>query len=499
MIFLVLHRTNDGYIRLCTRLLVVALLILISVPVFAAQVTFKPSLELSETYTDNVDPLNNPGEEDYITGVTPNFALQTNGSRLNTNLGVTSENFFYMKDSSRNAWYYDLMADASAELVKDFAFLNLGANGYRRAISSSGGLAQSNHNVADPANTFTWLINPHFKKRFAGKAEGAASYSHKEIRNDGQGLSDAEIEAVQVGLKSGPSFRRMTWSLDYSQETTKRNEASNYREESSIAQMDYRVYKKLGILFHIGSEYSDLLTAQNGSYYAVGIKIVPRSTLQIDLLSGNRRDMASISWVSTRGSALDILWRNEEVGQNPGKSLQGTLLLINRRMAWRASYRVERTSEQNLQGSELDTENSSLQLDSSHSSECAPSNQVFKRKYAQTGFEYKTARSLISISLDRERREFDDSDDEKSRKGTFSWSWRFATRTTMLLEFLDSKSECSGAGAGAGDKDSHDMSIGFFRKMGRGMEGSVKAQFKSGDGPRSYDENSLKAGVKWHF
>jgi len=493
VIFLVLHRINDGYIRLCTRLLVVALLVLISAPAFAAQLSFKPSLELSETYTDNVVLLRNSGEEDLITEINPGFALKTEGNRLNANLGLTLQNLFYVKDSSRNARYHDLMADASAELISDFAFLNLRASDSQRAISPSGGLAKDNLNTTDRADISVWLINPHFKNRFGGKAEGAASYSYEEIRNDGLGVSDATIETIQVGLKSGPFFRRMTWSLGYSQEITKRNEASNYSKESSVAEGSYRVYKKLGVLFRAGSERNDLVTSQNGSYYAGGIRIVPHSTFRIDLLSGNRLDEISISWVLTSRSAVDILWRNQKVGQNPGKVWQGTLRLINRRIVWRASYLEETTSVQGLQSSEPSSQSDQSQPGNAFSSECSLSNGLFVRKRAQTDFGYKTAKSLVSVALHGERREFEANFDEKSRGGTVSWRWHFATRTTMLLSFHGSKNECSGSGR------SRDTELSFSRKMGLGMEGYAIAQNKSGNGLRSYDENRLSVGVKWHF
>ena len=493
MIFLVLHRTNDGYIRLCTRFLVVALLILTYVPVFAAQVTFKPSLALSETYTDNVDPRENPGEEDYITEITPNFALHADGNRLDANLGFTLQNFFYLKGSDRYARYHNLAVDASAELIKDFAFLNLGASDYQEALSSSGGLAQNNRNVADRANILTGFINPHFKKRFGGKAEGAASYSYKELRNDGLGVSNTEIEAVQVGLKSGPSFRRMTWSLDYSQETTKRSKASNSSKESSIiAQVGYRVYKKLGLLFRAGDERSDLTDSKNGAYYAGGIEIVPNSTLRIDLLSGDQLDEASISWVPTPRSMLNILWRDKEVGENPGEVWKGTLRLINRRVVWRVSYLEDTTSSAQSLGASA-SQGTQPPSGNAPSSECALSDEDFLFKRKQMDFGYKTAKSLISVALHKERREFDASPNEKSRGGRVSWRWGFAPRTAMLLSFQQLKDECSGAGR------FHDTAIRFSRKMGRGMEGSVIAQFKSGDGRQSYDENSLSAGMKWHF
>ena len=493
MIFLVLHRTNDGYIRLCTRFLVVALLILTYVPVFAAQVTFKPSLALSETYTDNVT-LSNSGEEeeDYVTEITPNLALRADGNRLNATLGFTLENLFYLQASDRYARYHNLAIDASAELIKDFAFLNLGVSDDQEGLLSSGGLAQNNRNAVDRADILTGFIKPHFKKRFGGKAEGVASYSYKEIRNDGLGVSNAEIEATQVGLKSGPFFRRMTWSLNYSQETTKRNKARNNRKESSAAKMGYRVYKKLGVLFDAGDERSNFATSRNGSYYAGGIEFVPNSMLRIGLLSGDNLDEASLSWVPSSRSALNILWKDKKVGENPGEVWEGTLRLVNRRVVWRASYFEGITSSAQSLGASA-SQNTQSQSDDASSSECPLSDADFSFKRKQMNFGYKTAKSLISVALHKERKKFDADLNERSHKGRVSWRWRFASRTTMLLSFQKSNDECSGVGRSQGTE------VGFFRKMGRGMEGSVKAQFKSGDGSESYDENSFSAGVKWHF
>ena len=485
MIFLVLHRTNVGYIRLCTRFLVVALLILIYVPVFAAQVTFEPSLELSETYTDNVNRSKDLGEEDYITDVTPGFALQADGNRLSANLGFTVQNLFHVKDSSRNDQYHKLEADASAELISDFAFLNLEARDSKQKTSPLGGIAQDNLNTADTAEVSVWTINPHFKKRFGGKAEGSASYSYKQTQNDGLEVSNAETETVNIGLKSGPSLQRMTWSLDYSQKTIERSETGNNSEESSKAEAAYRVYEKLAVLFQAGDERSDLSTFQDGSYYALGISMIPSSTLQFDLYWGTRLESASVSWAPTRRSALNLVLQRKKTGLNPGQVLTGTLQLKGRRVTWRAEYSEDEASDEEQLENSLSGNSSS--------SECSLSGGSFERKRGEMDFGYKTVRSRVSTQLYEERREFG-VENEKSSGSTVSWHWRLASRTTMLLDFHGSKEECFG-----NVLNSRNAEIGFSRKMGRAMEGHIKAQKKSGSGARDYDENRFSVGVKWRF
>ncbi len=491
--------------QLCIRLLVVVLLILISVPVFAAQLLLKPSLGLKETYTNNVSPIDDPGTADFITEVTPGLSLQADGSRLNANIGLTLQNFFSAKDSDRNVQFHDLAADTSAELIKDFAFLNLKASNSQRVISPSRGGRLNNFNKANRSDISSLLVNPHLKKRFGGKAEGSASYSYEEL-SSGNEVSDARIKGVKAELKSGPSFQRMVWSVDYSKKTTKRSTANNFSRASAIAKASYQVYEKLGVLFRAGDERNDRASTQsqgyrNGSYYAAGIRIIPHSTLEIDLLLGKRLDVLSLSWTPTSRSALNILSQKQKVGRNPGRVWRGSLQLVNRRVVWNASYVVDNTSAQDSASLGVGSQDS--QSPSGNLATGIPlSNERFLRKRKQMDFGYKTAKSIIKIELYEEHRIFRSSNHQDFLGGEVSWRWRFATRTTMELRFQGSKSQYFDTDNVRLGGRLRNAEINFFRKMGRAVEGSIMARrtFQDGlVGGNSYNETRLSAGVAWRF
>ncbi len=492
--------------QLCIRLLVVVLLILISAPVFAVQLLLKPSLGLKETYTNNVSPLNDPDTADFITEVTPGLSLQADGSRLSANIGLALQKFFSAKDSDRNALFHDLSADASAELIKDFAFLSLKASNSQRVVSPSRGGLLNNFNKANRTDISSLLVNPHLKKRFGGKAEGSASYSYEEL-SYGKEVSDAKIEGVKAGFKSGPSFQRMAWSMNYSKKTTKRGTASDFSRASAIAKASYQVYEKLSVLFRAGNERNDRASTQNlgyrnGFYYAAGIKIIPHSTLQVDLLSGNRLNSASFSWAPTRRSAVNILWRDQKIGRNLGEVWQGSLQLVNRRVVWSASYVEDETSTQG--SASLGAGSQGSQSPSGNLSAAFPlSNERFLRKRKQMDFGYKTAKSIIKIALYEEHRIFRESDSRQdSFGGDVSWRWSLATRTTMLLRFQGSKRKYFDADNNQSGGRLSSADINFSRKMGKGVEGSIMARrtFQDGlVGGNGYNETRLSAGVTWRF
>lgn len=490
---------------LCIRLLVVVLLILISVPVFAVQLLLKPSLGLKETYTNNVSPLEDPGTADFITEVTPSLSLQADGSRLNANIGLSLQNFF-AKDSGRNVQFHDLAADTSAELIKDFAFLNLKASNSQRVISPSRGGLLNDFNKANRSDVSSLLVNPHLKKRFGGKAEGSASYSYEEL-SYGKEVSGAKIEGVKAGLKSSPSFQRMTWSVDYSEKTTKRDTASDFSRTSAIAKASYQVYEKLGVLFEAGDERNDRASTQsqgyqNGFYYAAGIKIIPHSTLQVDLLSGKRLNRASFSWAPTRRSALNIMWQDQKVGRNLGGVWRGTLQLVNRRVAWTASYTKDETSTQGSASLGAGSPDGQSSLGNSTAA-FSPSDERFTRERKQMDFGYKTAKSIIKIGLYEEHRIFNESDSRQEFfGGDVSWRWRFATRTTMLLRFQGSKRKYFDADNNQSGGRLNSTDINFSRKIGKRVEGSIMARrtFQDGlVGGNGYNETRLSAGVTWRF
>ena len=492
--------------------------LLFSLPASAARLILEPSLQLKETYTDNIT-FSEPKQDDFVSEINPELGLRAEGNRLNANLGLALQNLFYANDSSRNSRYHTFGADVSAELLKDSGFLNLRASDTQRVVSPSRGLPLDNLTTAKRTDVQALAVNPFVKRRIGSKAEASASYSYEMLRYE-EGASDARVDSVEASLVSGAFFQRLSWSMNYSARTTRRQSASDYSRESSVFQALYRVSNKFGALLRVGTERNDLGTTQylgyrNGSYYAAGVSIAPHSTFKIDLLKGNWLDAISVAWKPSPRTEVDISWEDRRVGLNIGEVWSVRARLDNRRTSLRASYTEDIASVQSLQslGAGFQQVRSSASARSNRPVSPPPgndlsngafqlSNALFLRKRAQFSLGYRTAKSEFSFLLYGERRELLDTDDrEQLRGGAISWRWRFGARTDMLLRFRALKSEYR-ASVGGGGGGFRSAGVIVNRRVGRKVEGSLVARNVSQDGligGFNYNENRLSVSVKRVF
>ena len=96
-----------------------AAMLLLSLQAHAVEWEFTPTLQLKETYTDNVRLSNTNEESDFITQVNPGISIVGLGPHLRFNTRYVMQNLLYAKESDRNATNHQLNANGNAELLPD--------------------------------------------------------------------------------------------------------------------------------------------------------------------------------------------------------------------------------------------------------------------------------------------------------------------------------------------------------------------------------------------
>ena len=102
-----------------------------TVPVLAADFSIKPSLTISEEYTDNVFESNRGKRSDYITRAQPGVALKYNAPLWDWNLGYGFDYRYYARGSRSDETTHNINAKGLVKLIDEVLFLEL-SDVYRR-------------------------------------------------------------------------------------------------------------------------------------------------------------------------------------------------------------------------------------------------------------------------------------------------------------------------------------------------------------------------------
>ncbi|MDO9188337.1 MAG: TIGR03016 family PEP-CTERM system-associated outer membrane protein, partial [Sulfurimicrobium sp.] len=135
----IIKKRHCRSVSLTTSRSAMGAMLLLSLNSIAADWKITPSLDLKETYSDNIR-LASPGNEksDFVTQINPGISLTGTGPRLKVNARYGMQNLIYAEESSRNTLRHQLNAGANAELLDDLLYLDGKASISQQNISTFG-------------------------------------------------------------------------------------------------------------------------------------------------------------------------------------------------------------------------------------------------------------------------------------------------------------------------------------------------------------------------
>ncbi len=183
----------------------------------AAEWLTTPSLNLIETYSDNVG-LAPPGSTkgDWVTQVNPGISAIGTGSRLTAHVSYLMQNILYAKETNQSYTAHLLNAGANAKLVDEFLFLDGSASISQQNISLFAPQTTDNINITNNrTNIATYSISPYLRHTFDAVASSELRFTRSEFRTGASGLSNTKADGTVFNLNSGPEFSRVGWGLLY--------------------------------------------------------------------------------------------------------------------------------------------------------------------------------------------------------------------------------------------------------------------------------------------
>lgn len=259
---------------------------------YSADWKFAPSLDLKETYSDNIR-LAPPGNEksDFVTQINPGISLTGTAPRLKVNARYGMQNLIYAEENSRNTTRHQLNAGANAELLDDLFFIDAKASISQQNISAFGAQSADNANVTDNlTETRTYSLSPYLRHRFGSLAATELRYTHNSVDAGSGGLSSSQADRILFNLNSGTAFKTVGWGLNYNKQNIDYSNRSIELETYS-GNLRYAISPRLSLTASSGYEKNNYLSiggAPEGSFWSAGFIWAPAERTSITASAGER-------------------------------------------------------------------------------------------------------------------------------------------------------------------------------------------------------------------
>lgn len=416
-----------------------------------------PSIELAETYSDNIN-LARSGREDWdlVTEVTPGLSLHGESARVKADVDYRIQNLLYVNEPSRSTVNHRFRGDATAELVDEHLFVDAAGTVTQVAIDPARDAGYDSINSVPRTDVYTFRGGPRYQQNLGGYAHLLAGASYGLVRYSGRssGASDSDVTRTDLSLSSGRRFTRLGWVLSYSNEDVDRGSGSrvgDVKSEVAVAEVSYALTRHFSVLAQAGDETYEFENRQqgfrSGSYTAAGFEWRPDRHTRVRALSGDRYQSASVAWRPTRRTSIDVKWRDTQVGANIGTSWNADAALRTRKTRWALSYTEEPGTVQTLAFNRFafgffDPRTGELFLEPDLEGIRIPvqlddpfrlTDEVFIRRRGQATASLTTARTSGAVIIYDEEREFTNSGEIETAQGiNTSVNWKFAPRTSVL-------------------------------------------------------------------
>ncbi|MDD5404046.1 MAG: TIGR03016 family PEP-CTERM system-associated outer membrane protein [Sulfuricella sp.] len=502
-----------------------AAILLLPAHAIAAEWTIVPSLDLKETYSDNITLAPRGYEQsDFVTQVIPGISLTGTGPRLRVNARYAMQNLFYAQESNRNTINHMLNANANAELVDNLLFMDGLASISQQNISLTGPQAADNVNVTgNRTEVKTYSLSPYLRHSFGNTASSELRYTHSAVSSGVGGLADSQTDRINLGINSGSAFRTVGWGLNYSnQKTAYDNSASTLiqsRDNEVISgNLRYMVTSRFSLKATGGYEKNDYIsigTKPEGSFWSGGFSWTPGPLTSIDASAGKRFFGNTYSLAAshrTRLTAWNIAY-NEDITSTQSQFLLPPTIdtsgFLNQ--LWAATI-PDPVARQQIVDSFIQANGLPLSLAESLN---YLTNRLFLQKslrasVALTGARNTLVLSLFNTSRNAQTAQAQDSilfgssnlalsDKTRQVGGNALWNWRLGPRTSANINAGYTRMSYPEL-----DRTDNDKTLRFslVRQIQPKLSGAVELRRLQRDSSQSigtYRENAVTASLHMSF
>lgn len=491
------------------------ILIYASKQTLAADWTFTPALEVSQTYLDNVF-LEQSGEEefDHITQVNPELSLDVVGRRGNLNLDYRMQNVLYARNSEQNSVFNQLQADSNAEMIRDWFFIDADASFGQALISRTGGIGLDNNLSVTGNTTDVWryTISPYLFRRLGRFVSTELRYTYGEVNFADESSSDSDNQRVFAWFGNNSANRRLAlkyyrperssttgrssarrysglfdWSLIYDRVDSQAADDSDTKFEQVALDLGYRIGAETALVTALGYEDNTFDESSNGNgrtgsgfFWNVGVAWNPTIRTSLEARTGDR----------FFGQSYDLAARYRT------RRMTANLLYVEEPINTSVSILQDPSS---LNESNASTPSASGESQRTRVPLSDVSTEVFVRKRLTADISRSTAKSIFGIGFFNEERDYESfGDDERLYGADAAWDWRITSRMTSRL-WGDWLRQDLRDGT---DEDLWQISLRLTRKFSLDVDGFMEFRHGRRDSnieENDYEQNQIAVGFNIQF
>jgi len=456
-------------------------------PLAAEEWEITPTLEIEETYTDNVDLVSKLENktDDFVTRITPGISVSGEGARASLNLTYSPSYLIFLDANENDDFRQFLDANGNAELSEDLLFLDLGASINQQFLDRGGAITSNQDNVNDNRRTIqNYTISPYIRRELGTFATATLRYraSYTDTARPGTDvelndiLSDTYRHNASALLTSGQRFARFTWNTEASYEKLDRRAGRADSETVTLRMFGtYVVNRMVSLVGSLGYESIDdgtLRRRPDGVIWDAGVTLTPgpRTTLTV---RGGRR-YGDDNWSS------DFTYE------------------ISERTRITAGYTEEITNSQSVLLNELINNPDGQVVDPGGFSLIGSG---FKRKRVFAGLNGERGRSRFSVNGFWEKRVPDSGTrTEENYGGSASFNHSFSRYLSGNVQGSYQNTQFSDALAR--EDDLYTGSVGLNYQLSQSISGGLTYIFTQRDSTdpfRELQENAVKVNVRATF
>jgi len=262
-------------------------------PAEAAEVRIKPSIDVRETFSDNVAlaPIGSE-QSGFITEIAPHLGIEAKGARMSFSADYTMRYFDYARVDRGSSLQHDLRAAGSGELLEDLFYIDADASSTRQSISAFGPRVNDRGDVAgNQADVRTYRISPYLRHRFGRAATAEARYTHDALKTDRGGLSDSTADHVRLGIASGPEYQRVQWKLAFDDQKIDYETTDDVETRALSGELRYLLTPRFALTAMGGYEDNSYLSVgkkPEGALWSLGFSWMPSERTSVAASAGRR-------------------------------------------------------------------------------------------------------------------------------------------------------------------------------------------------------------------
>lgn len=485
----------------------------------AAEWRVTPTLEVRETWTDNVRLAQRGNERsDFVTELSPGINVQADGPRLklqaNYRLGYT----LYAKENNADAIRHYLTALARAELVEDTVFLDATGNIGRYRYSGFGPQGQQDFFLdGNSTRVGSYRISPYMINRFGQTAVSELRYALEGVNSSVRGLNNTTTNRLSLSVVNGEAFKTLGWSLRHTQDYTDYSDLDSLRTRSTSANLRYRLSSDFSLTAGGGYEsygYQSVAEDPSGAFWSGGLVWTPSERTMFDVSVGHRFYGTSYNLSATHRSRRTVwnLQYGEDITTTQSQFLMpGTIDTAGFLDQLWATSVPDPVQRQQIIDAFIRNSGLPGQLDASVNT---LTNRIFLQKRWLGSMAFNTGRTAVVLSAFDTRRELQSgsaADQELIAASRFAldgstrqrgvnvlWNWRLAARTSLNVNASRTNIRSL---VSTREDDNTTFSIGVSRELQPNLRGLVEYRHlrNSSNVVNDTRENSLSAAVQMRF